>query len=305
MALKIGTRGSPLARWQSDWVADQLRAAGHEVELVVIATRGDKAQAGPISAIAGGDGVFTKELQRALLDHEIDLAVHSLKDLPTAPVAGLALMAVPPRASSCDALLSRESLPFDQLPQGATIGTGSLRRRAQLLNARPDLKMADLRGNIDTRLRKLREGQYDAICLAEAGLDRLRLAEHVTQVFPRSLMLPAVGQGALGVEGRGDDEATRRAVSTLDDLVTHAAVLAERSMLATLCGGCLAPIGAWGRVSGDQLKLDGVVLSADGRRRLYAAGQADTSDPKKLGKQVAEQLLAQGAAELIEQCRAS
>ena len=239
--LRLGTRSSPLARWQAEWVAARLTERGVAVELVPITTQGDvKTQ--PLGQI-GGQGLFTKELQRALLDGQIDLAVHSLKDLPTAPVDGLSLAAVPPRESTADVLVSNIVKQIEQLPPSARIGTGSLRRKAQLLHLRPDLQVEEIRGNVDTRLRKLDEGQYDAIVLAEAGLRRLGLAERIVQVIPRSLMLPAVGQGALGIEARADDAATCNLLAPLDDAATHQAVLAERSLLLTLRGGCLAPVG--------------------------------------------------------------
>src|SRR3569623_2356201 len=222
MNLRIGTRGSPLARWQANWVAEQLRAFGHDIELVPISTRGDRVQTGPIAAIAGGDGVFTKELQRALLADEIDVAVHSLKDLPPAAVEGLALAAVPLRGPTGDLLIVRDGGNLGSVPQGATIGPGSIRRRTQLWHVRPDLKMADVRGNIDTRLRKLADGAYDALCLAEAGLKRLEI-ETSAQVLPRSIMLPAVGQGAVGREARAGDAAIVEALAALDDVATHAA----------------------------------------------------------------------------------
>jgi hydroxymethylbilane synthase len=303
MNLRIGTRGSPLARWQANWVAEQLRAFGHDIELVPISTRGDRVQTGPIAAIAGGDGVFTKELQRALLADEIDVAVHSLKDLPTAAVEGLALAAVPRRGPTGDLLIVRNGGDLNSVPQEATIGTGSLRRRTQLWHARPDLKMADVRGNIDTRLRKLADGAYDALCLAEAGLKRLEI-ETSAQVLPRSIMLPAVGQGALGLEARAGDAAVAEALAALDDVATHAAVLAERAMLQTIGGGCLAPIGAWGRVEADGLlHLDAVVLSMDGRTRLSAADAAPPARAVALGEKLAAVLSDQGAAALIEECR--
>lgn len=303
-SLRIGTRGSPLARWQADWVAARLREHGVQVELVPISTRGDRQQAGPIAAIGGGEGVFTKELQRALLAGEIDLAVHSLKDLPTAPVDGLALLAVPPRGPTGDVVICRSVGSFGELPQGATIGTGSLRRRAQLWHVRPDLKMLDIRGNVDTRLRKLREGEYDALVLAEAGLQRLGLASEATELLPRSIMLPAVGQGALGLEGRRDDDATRAAVALIDDPATHAAVDAERAMLLAIRGGCLAPVGAWGRIEDDgRLKLSAVVHSGDGRTRLAAEESDALHCAVALGTRVAEALIAQGAQALIQACR--
>lgn len=296
--LRIGTRASQLALWQSHWVADQLRARGVEVEVIHITTQGDVAT-GPLGEI-GGQGLFTKEIQRALLDGRVDLAVHSLKDLPTESVEGLTLGAVPPRAGAGDALICPTAASLDHLPQGAKVGTGSNRRRAQLLHYRPDLQMAEIRGNLDTRLRKLDEGQYDALVLAEAGLRRLGWDERIAQILPKSVMLPAVGQGALGLEIRADDEAARQAVAPLDDPATHAAVTAERALLAALRGGCLAPVGAWGR--GDEtgrLRLDAVVLNPQGERRLAASADGAAADASRLGRQVAEALLRQGAAELI------
>ena len=308
--LQLGTRASALARWQAEWVAAQLKACGHDVVLVPITTQGDVVH-GSLGQ-AGGVGLFTKELQQALLDGRIDLAVHSLKDLPTDRVAGLALAGVPPRESVHDVLLSRDRMTLTELPAGAVVGTGSLRRRAQLLHLRPDLRPADIRGNVDTRIRKLQGGDFDAIVLAEAGLNRLELTAHVTQVLTTAEMLPAVGQGALGIEAREDDARTRAAVAALDDAASHAAVLAERSLLATLRGGCLAPVGAWGRVGADgRLRLDAAVLSADGKERLAAAEAADLAGAETadravataLGRRVGEKLLAQGAAALIQQSR--
>ncbi|HEY2841117.1 MAG TPA: hydroxymethylbilane synthase, partial [Pirellulales bacterium] len=209
---RIGTRRSALARWQAEWVASALRARGADVLLVPIVTRGDADQAQPLGAI-GGDGLFTKELQRALLADEIDMAVHSLKDLPTEHVAGLIVAATPERAPTADALVSRGGAPLAELPTGAKIGTGSLRRRAQLWHARRDLAMHDIRGNVDTRLRKLEEGEFEAIVLAEAGLARLGLAERITERLTPPLMLPAIGQGALGLECREQDMETRAALA--------------------------------------------------------------------------------------------
>ncbi|MES1213328.1 MAG: hydroxymethylbilane synthase, partial [Singulisphaera sp.] len=202
--MKIGTRASVLARWQADWVAARLRELGHDVETVLVSTRGDRDQSRPIGAM-GGDGLFTKELQRSLLAGEVDMAVHSLKDLPTEPVAGLTIGAVPARGPIGDVLVSRGAPSFAALPQGALLGTGSQRRRAQLLHVRPDLVMKDVRGNVETRLRKLVSGEYDALVLAEAGLTRLGLAQEITERLPQTLILPAVGQGALGIECRADD----------------------------------------------------------------------------------------------------
>ena len=299
--IRIGTRGSALARWQAEWVAGQLQSAGIAVELITISTQGD-VKTGPIGAI-GTQGVFTKELQRALLDDQIDLAVHSLKDLPTEVVPGLTLAAVPPREACGDALVASRFANLNAVPEGARIGTGSARRRAQLLHARPDLQVLDIRGNVDTRLRKLDDGEYDAILLAEAGLKRLGLADRIASILPKEMMLPAVGQGALGLEIREEDEPTIQALRPLNDPASQAAVVAERSLLAALRGGCLAPIGAWGRVEGDQLRLDAVVLDHEGSNRLSASDVAEPSDAIRLGTSVAVNLLNDGAAELIASSR--
>lgn len=301
--LRIGTRRSALARWQAEWVASALEALGHNVVLVPIVTRGDTDQAQPLGAI-GGDGLFTKELQRALLANEIDLAVHSLKDLPTEFVPGLTVAATPERAPTADALVSRGGVLMADLPASAKIGTGSLRRRAQLWHARADLTMLNIRGNVDTRLRKLAEGEFDAIVLAEAGLSRLGLSERITERLTPPLMLPAVGQGALGLECRADDMETRAALADLDHAPTHVAVLAERALMRALAGGCLAPIAALGQVKADgQLHLSAVVLSGDGKTRLAADGVAPAAEAEPLGQRVAAQLAEQGALALIDAVR--
>jgi hydroxymethylbilane synthase len=250
-----------------------------------------------------GQGVFTKEIQRALLDHRIDLAVHSLKDLPTDAPPELIIAAVPQRAPCGDVLVSPAWKTLDQLPAGAVVGTSSIRRRAQLLSVRPDLQMKDIRGNIDTRLRKLHQGEYQALVLAEAGLARLGLAGEITQSIPMSVILPAVGQGALALETRREDEATRAALAPLDHSATHQAVSAERAMLSALHGGCLAPVAAWCRMETGRLMLTGRVLSSDGRRKIEANEDADFQDFIDLGLRVAEKLLQQGAAELINLAR--
>ncbi len=319
MRLRLGTRASLLAQWQANWVTAQLRQRGLEIELIPITTSGDQQQTGapgtpgrgPIGHHVPmvGTGIFTKEIQRELLDGRIDLAVHSLKDLPTESVPGLALAAVPLRAPVADALVSDRFDSLELLPPGAVVGTGSLRRRAQLLNHRHDLEMRDIRGNVDTRLRKLREGQYEAVILAQAGLERLGLTKHITEILPLGLMLPAVGQGALGIEARADDTAALEALACLDHSPTHAAVKAERAMLAALHGGCMAPIAAWGRFEGEQFVLTGRVLDPAGTRKLEATQTAGTmypwsaEDAESLGRSVADVLLEQGAAELIAECR--
>ncbi|MGE0606229.1 MAG: hydroxymethylbilane synthase [Pirellulales bacterium] len=303
--LRLGTRASPLARWQADWVSARLQEHGIAVKMVLITTQGDQQQSGPIGAI-GTQGVFTKEIQRALLDRRIDLAVHSLKDLPTADSPGLWLAAVPDREAPGDALISRDGQPFASLAKDARIGTGSPRRRSQLWHARPDLEMLDVRGNVDTRLRKLDEGQFEAIVLAESGLKRLGLADRISQILPKEMILPAVGQGALGLETRAEDRATIALLAALDHADTHAAVLAERAMLATLRGGCLAPVGGWARITSDGLlHLSGVVLSADGKQRLFAEAMQPPGAAEALGVLVAETLLRDGAAELIQASRSS
>jgi hydroxymethylbilane synthase len=301
MPLRLGTRGSALARWQAEWVAARLKELGIEVAPTPISTTGDRRHEA-IGAI-GGEGIFTKEIQLALLDGRIDLAVHSLKDLPTNATPGLCLAAVPERSNVADVLVSADGASLEGLRGGAAIGTGSLRRRAQLLHFRRDLQMKDIRGNVDTRLQKLRQGDYDAIVLAEAGLRRLNFAEHIAQVLPLTIMLPAVGQGALGLETRENDRETRRMVVRLDHPPSHAAVRAERAMLSALRGGCMAPIAALGRVEGGNLTLTGRVVSHDGANLLETSRTAPVADAESLGRQVADALLAQGAGEWIRVSR--
>lgn len=301
-AIRLGTRSSELARWQADWVADQLRQRGWPVEPVWIQTTGDRRQEA-ISAL-GRTGLFTKEIQQALLDDRIDLAVHSLKDLPTCPVAGLRLAAVPARGPSGDALVSRQGHLLADLPAGSRVATGSRRRQAQLLAVRPDLVVEPVRGNVDTRLRKLARGEFEAMVLAEAGLRRLGLDHRITQLLPADQMLPAVGQGALGLEIRQQDVALAERLRELDCAASRAQVTAERTLLAHLQAGCLAPVGALSHTGRDgSLQLQAVVLSLDGRRRLAAHAAGTMAEAEMLGRRVAEQLLAQGAGELIGSAR--
>jgi hydroxymethylbilane synthase len=298
--LRIGTRGSRLALWQANYVADRLRAVpgAPPVELVVIQTAGDQVRDVPLAQI-GGDGVFTKEIQRALLAGQVDVAVHSLKDLPTTAAPGLRLAAVPPRGPAGDVFVSNRHRSFADLPAGAAVATGSLRRRAQVLHRRPDLRLVPIRGNVETRLRKLADEDLDALILAQAGLERLGLGSAVTEILDAAWMLPAVGQGALGLECRADDAAVLRILAQLDDPATHLAVRAERSLLRSLGGGCQVPIGAAGVVRDGVLTLRGAVLRPDGRRRVdgQTAGPAD--DAEDLGRKLAEDLLGRGAAELL------
>lgn len=299
-ALRLGTRGSPLALWQANYVASRLGPLlePRRVELVAIETHGDRDQSTSLAAM-GGFGVFTKAIQTALHDDRVDVAVHSLKDLPTIPEPGLELVAVPPRGPSGDAIVSRRFRRFDDLPDGALVGTSSLRRRAQILNRRPDLRLCDLRGNIDTRLRKLDDQELDAIVLAEAGLVRLDLADRITQILDQSWMLPAVGQGAIGLECRADDEDTKHFVEALRDRDTFVRVTAERAMLLSLGGGCLVPIGSTSAVANGMLTLRGAVLSPDGRRRIVATHVGPAETPLAIGQELAAMLLAEGAGDLL------
>jgi hydroxymethylbilane synthase len=281
-------------------VANALRTAHPEVtvELVEIKTEGDRDRNSPLSTI-GGTGLFTKEIQRALCDGTVDLAVHSLKDLPTAGPPELVLAAVPPREDVADGLIAPRFQTLDQLPVGATVGTGSLRRRAQLLHARPDLRVENLRGNVETRLRKAIDGERDGVVLAMAGLRRLGLASHVTEQLGPPRWLPAVGQGALGIEARRDDEMVRNLVAILDDAATRAAVTAERALLAALDGGCLVPLGAWGRVSANRLSLDAAVYDVDGRACVRAEAEGSLENPAETGRTVAARLIELGAQALL------
>jgi hydroxymethylbilane synthase len=295
--IRLGTRNSQLALWQSNWVADQLRARGVDVQLVPITTEGDVVT-GSLRQL-GGEGLFTKRLQVALLENEIDLAVHSLKDLPTEPVAGLALAAVPPREDVRDAFVSNSYVTWEELPSGAVVGTGSLRRAAQLRWLRPDLTIRDLRGNIDTRLRKLDEGQYDAIVLACAGLRRLGLEQRIAQALDLSIMLSAVGQGALGLETRGDDETTVRAVRELNDAETMACVVAERAFLNETRAGCTAPVAGHTIVRQDHLYMQAAILSESGDQRLDWQIGGSTATAEVLGRELARQLLNMGGREIL------
>jgi hydroxymethylbilane synthase len=299
-ALRIGTRGSALALWQARSIAKALAAtAGVEPEIVIIKTSGDKFQQASFSQI-GGKGVFIKELEDALLEDRIDLAVHSMKDVPTELPAGLTIAAIGKREDVRDALLAANGGTLTSLPQGSRVGTSSLRRQAQLLYARRDLRLMELRGNVDTRIQKLKRGDYDAIVLAKAGLDRLGLSENISQVLPHDVSLPAAGQGAIGIEARAADAETLRVLAALEDTQTRSAVTAERSVLAELGGGCQVPIGAWGRVENGKLVLDVAVLSPDGVQRLWEQDSGSLEEAEALGKRVAKKLRDAGAAALLD-----
>lgn len=297
----MGTRGSKLALQQSMWVQARLKELAPDVRVSLqrIHTSGDKILDVPLAKI-GGKGLFVKEIEEALLRGEIDLAVHSMKDLPTQIPDGLAILCVPPREDPRDALISHQAVTFDQLKPGARVGTSSLRRQAQLLHHRPDLKIEMLRGNLDTRLRKLREGRYDAIVLAAAGLRRLDWAGEVTEYLSTERSLPAIGQGALGIEGRHDDVFVRDLLSALDHPTTHIAVLAERALLHRLEGGCQVPIAAHASVKGDWLEIEGLIASVDGHRVVRDRVAGPSADPHTLGVQLAERLLAQGGDKILD-----
>jgi hydroxymethylbilane synthase len=303
--LRIATRASQLALWQANWVASRLRSGDpdQKVELVHVTTTGDRIRDASLSAL-GGIGVFTREIQQALLDDRADLAVHSLKDLPTVPVEGLTIAAVPERASPWDALIlpadaRTPELGLENFSSNARIGTGSLRRRAQLLFLRPDLEFVEIRGNVDTRLRKLDAGEADALILAEAGLDRLGLAARISARLAPPELFPAVGQGALGLECRVDDRATRQMVGQLNHPATFACVAAERHTLARLGAGCHAPVGVFTAVDGEELTLEAVVLDSDGRQRVHAKRTGRVADPVAIADEVADALCDQGADGLL------
>lgn len=303
--LRIGTRGSPLARWQAEWVAGRLRELhpGLRVELVEIKTQGDRDRNSPLAAI-GGAGLFTKEIQRVLAEGAVEVAVHSLKDLPTQGPPGLVLGAVPGREEVADALIAPTHRAFESLPPGARVGTGSLRRRAMLLHARPDLDVVGIRGNVETRLQKAISGELDAVVLAEAGLRRLGLERHITDRLSAPAFLPAVGQGALGIECRAEDAATLALLAPLDDPEAHRAVVAERRLLAELEGGCLIPLAALGRdTAEDRLVLDAAVYDADGAEKVAASAEGPLDDPDGLGRRVAALLRERGADRLLRRFR--
>ncbi len=299
-SLRLGTRRSVLATTQSTWVADRLRAAGHEVDLVEIITDGDRSSAA-LTTI-GGTGVFAVAIRRALLAGEIDLAVHSLKDLPVAPEPGLVVAAIPPREDPRDVLVARDGLTLGELPEGSVVGTGSPRRTAQLNALGLGLDVRPVRGNVDTRVEQVRAGRYDAVVLARAGLARLGRLDEVSEVLDPLQMLPAPGQGALAVECRADRSDVRAALAHLDDADTRACVTAERAVLTALEAGCMAPVGALAEVvegeSGIELSVRAVVGAQDGSGELRRSLVGSVDDPRSVGTRLAEILLEDGAADL-------
>ena len=293
--LTIGSRGSQLALWQARWVARKLEELGQACRIEIVRTTGDKITDAPLAKV-GGKGLFTKEIEEALLEGRVDLAVHSLKDLPTAVPRGLCLAAVPERGDPRDAVVGRR---LAELPAGARVGTSSLRRAAQLRALRPDLGVEPVRGNLDTRLRKLSEGQYDALVLAAAGLERMGWQERVAEYLPLEVMCPAVGQGALAIETREDSGEAQRWCARLDHAETRACVTAERALLAALGGGCQVPIAGYAWMEGGRLRLLGVVASPDGGNLVRREISGAPTEARELGEELARQLLAAGAAAIV------
>lgn len=298
--LRIATRASRLALWQAHHVRDLLAPLipGRSIELVTVFSTGDAVRDRPLFQV-GGVGVFTKEIQEAVLDGRADLAVHSLKDLPTETRDELVLAAVPERGPVADAFLSRDHASIIEVPAGSRVATSSLRRRAMLRRFRPDLAIVDVRGNVETRLRKLLDGEFEGMILALAGLKRLGLESHVREELPTELFLPAVGQGALGIECRADDDATRALLKTVDHPASRHAVVSERAFLRAMQGGCQAPIGALAHCEGDSLTLSGRALSPDGLMAFEGTKHGAVDRAESVGESLAQELLARGAAEIL------
>jgi hydroxymethylbilane synthase len=301
--LRIGTRGSLLAKWQAEYVRKRLfSAAGVEAEIIVIKTSGDKFANAPLTQI-GGKGIFVKELEDALMEESIDVAVHSVKDIPTEIPSRLSFPAVFRREDVRDCLISASGATLANLRQGARIGTGSLRRQSQLRHIRPDLDVRDLRGNVDTRLRKAQSGEYDAILLAKAGLDRLGWSDRITETFDPEVFLPAVGQGAIAAECRLSDSEAAEVLGTLDDAETRTAIVAERALLSALQGGCQVPLGAWARTERGEFILEACVCSVDGAQYVRQRATAPPEQAAALGEHVARLLLESGAQSILEGVR--
>ncbi len=299
--LRIGTRGSILARWQAEFIRKQLfQAAGMEAEIVIIKTTGDKMQQSALSQI-GGKGIFIKELEEALIDETVDLAVHSVKDIPTETPGRLCFPAVCRRDDVRDCLISHTGAGLANLKSGARVGTGSLRRKSQLLHHRPDLDVRDLRGNVDTRLRKVESGEYDAIVLSKAGLDRLGWGQKITETLTTEISLPAVGQGAIAIQARAKDEETGNILGKLNDEETRTAIIAERALLAAVHGGCQVPLGAWAHIERGELILEAVVCSIDGAQYVRQRATSAPEQAAQLGEHMAQLLTEGGARDILEE----
>jgi hydroxymethylbilane synthase len=299
--LRIGSRGSILARWQAEFVRKQLfQLTGVEAEIIIIKTSGDKMQQQPLTQI-GGKGIFIKELEEALLEESIDLAVHSVKDIPTDTPGRLHFPAVCRRDDVRDCLVSHTGTLLANLKQGARVGTGSLRRQAQLRHYRPDLDLRELRGNVDTRLRKVESGEYDAIVLSKAGLDRLGWSQKITEPLATEISLPAVGQGAIAIESRVSDHGADEVLSKLNDMETRTAIIAERALLSALQGGCQVPLGAWARMERAELVMEAVVCSVDGTQYVRKKASAPPDQAAQLGEHLARVLAEGGARTILEE----
>lgn len=304
--IKIGTRGSQLALWQSEWVKAEIEKhnQGITAELVVIKTKGDKILDVPLAKV-GGKGLFVKEIEEALLDGRIDLAVHSMKDMPAEIPAGLCIGAVPARENPRDVLISKNGEKLSDLKKGAVIGTSSLRRSSQLLHARPDIQITQLRGNLNTRLKKLESGEMDAIILAAAGVKRLGLEERITEYLDTGLMLPAVGQGALCIESRENDPYISTLIEKIDDEKTRTVVFGERAFLHRLEGGCQVPIAAHGKLEDGNLVLTGLVADIDGSTRVTEIHSGPADKAEAIGIELADKLLQMGAKDILENLEAN
>lgn len=302
--IKVGTRKSKLAMWQTEYIVELLQEKNPELEFVIIpiSTKGDKILDVPLAKI-GDKGLFTKELEVALINEEIDFAVHSVKDMPTQLPEGLKLGSMTKRHNSSDAFVSAKGVKFNELPEGATIGTSSLRRRAQLMNYRPDFNIVDIRGNLQTRLKRMQEHKMDGIILAAAGLERLGLHEHITDYLDFSICLPAVGQGSLTIEIREDDNFIEELVRTVNDYETETSIRAERSLLRDFEGGCQIPIGAQATIAKDKIILEALVASLDGKKIVRNSIIADIKDPEQVGISLADLLRKEGAGEILKGIR--
>jgi hydroxymethylbilane synthase len=299
--LRIGTRGSTLARWQAEFVRKQLfQLTGMEAEIVAIKTSGDKLQNAPLTQI-GGKGIFIKELEEALLEETIDLAVHSVKDIPTETPGRLFFPAVCRRDDVRDCLVSQRGALLANLKPGARVGTSSLRRQAQLRRHRPDLDLRDLRGNVDTRLRKVDSGEYDAVVVAKAGMDRLGWSQKIAETLPTEICLPAVGQGAIAIESRVKDQEAADILGKLDDEETRTVIIAERALLASLQGGCQVPLGAWARLERGELVMEAMVCSVDGERYVRQKTSGPPAQAAELGQKMAQLLVEGGARDILEE----
>lgn len=304
--IKIGSRGSPLALWQANWIKDQLESLHPEipVEIVIIKTSGDKIQDVPLAKI-GGKGLFVKEIEEAMLKNEVDFAVHSMKDMPIKFPYALCIAAVTKRENPFDALISKNDIKLDDLPKGAKVGTGSLRRVSQLLHYRPDLELIPLRGNIETRIKKLETEGLDAIILAAAGLIRMGWGDKISEIISPEVLLPAMGQGAVGIEARKHDVDNHILLADMDDEDTHLALDAERAVVTQLEGGCNVPIGAFATIEEDQMTLRGLVASLDGKTVYKTESKGNKVDAKALGRELGDTLLEMGGDKIMQEIHAS